>query len=151
MTERSRTAVALLVIGASALVVAVALLASEPSDADRAHDLASILKCPACESESIADSPSAIARDLYDLIAERVSEGWTDDDIVAFFVATYGEQVLLDPPADRRTIALWLLPVIVLVGGVFVVVARRSRVPVRDLSAEERRKLDAELRGGEEA
>lgn len=151
MTERARTIIALAVILSSAAVVAVALAGNEPTEADRVHALAARLKCPACESESIADSPSAIARDLYDLIAEQVADGWTDDEVVAFFVATYGEQARLDPPMDQRTIALWLLPLAALAGGVAVVAARRSRTAARDLTADEQRRLDAELHRREAA
>jgi cytochrome c-type biogenesis protein CcmH len=141
VTERTRTVVALCVIAVSLGVTVVLLATGSPSDADRVQALAERLKCPVCASESIADSPSSLARDLYDLIAEQVTDGWTDDEIVEFFVATYGEQVRLDPPIDGRTIALWLVPLFGLAVGAGVILRRRSRVATRSLSEEERRRV----------
>ena len=57
----------------SAQVVAV-LAGTAPTPENRVEQLATRLKCPVCESESIADSPAQVARDSYDLIAERVAE-----------------------------------------------------------------------------
>jgi cytochrome c-type biogenesis protein CcmH len=152
VTERVRTVVALCVMAVSLGVTVMFLASDDPSDTDRVQALAERLKCPVCASESIADSPSSLARDLYDLIAEQVADGWTDDEIVEFFVATYGEQVRLDPPIDARTIALWLVPVLGLAVGVGVILRRRSRVGTRRLSeAERRRLLSATSSGGDDA
>jgi cytochrome c-type biogenesis protein CcmH len=146
MTERTRTLVALGVIVASLAVVVAVLSSSEPTDADRARALAARLKCPICESESIADSPTAIARDLYELIEERVADGWSDDEIVEFFVATYGEQVRLDPPLDARTVALWLVPALAVGAGLVAILARRAPSRPRPLTEDERSRLAAEIR-----
>jgi cytochrome c-type biogenesis protein CcmH len=146
MAERVRTLVALAVIGISLGIIAAALGADDPDDPDRVRSLASRLQCPMCDNESIADSPTAIARDLYTLIAEQVAAGMSDDEIVDFFVATYGEQVLLDPPLDARTIALWLVPAAGAAAGIAVIASRRSRVRTRELTEEERHRLESELR-----
>jgi cytochrome c-type biogenesis protein CcmH len=152
MTERVRTVVAVAVMAVALGVTVVSLATGEPSEADRVAALAERLKCPVCASESIADSPSSLARDLYDLIAERVADGWTDDEIVDSFVATYGEEVRLDPPFDARTIALWLVPLLVLSIGLGVILRRRSRVATRPLTDEERRRLmSAAPPGGNDA
>lgn len=151
MPERTRNLLAVAVIALSGVVVAVTMASTDPGDADRVHALASGLKCPVCESESIADSPSAIARDLYDLIAERVADGWSDDEIVDSFVATYGERVLLDPPVDARTIALWVVPLVAALAGLAVILSRRASAPGRALTDDERTRLASELREREEA
>ncbi|MEX2323806.1 MAG: cytochrome c-type biogenesis protein [Acidimicrobiia bacterium] len=152
MTERIRTVVALCVMAVSLGVTVASLAADHPSDANRVEALAQRLKCPVCASESIANSPSSLARDLYDLIAEQVADGWTDYEIVNFFVATYGEQVRLDPPIDARTVALWLVPALGLAVGAGVILRRRSRVATRPLSEEERRRLlSATGPGGDDA
>jgi cytochrome c-type biogenesis protein CcmH len=146
MPERVRTWTALAVLALS-LGTVIAVLASNttPPD-DRVDALAVRLKCPVCESESIADSPAQVARDSYDLIAERVAEGWTDDEIVDFFVATYGESVLLDPPARGLTTILWIAPIAALaIGG--VVLAGRLGGSRREVTDEERRRIAAELEG----
>ena len=144
MSERVRSWTALAVIALSLGVVVAVLASNAPTDANRVEDLAVRLKCPVCESESIADSPSQVARDSYDLIAERVAEGWTDAEIIDFFVATYGSSVLLDPPARGATVILWIAPIAALaIGG--VVLAGRLAGGRRDVSDEERARIAAEL------
>ena len=126
MSERLRTLTALIVIGASLLFSVVVLATDSTGTNDRVHSLAERLKCPICTSESVADSPSQVARDLYDLIGEQVADGWTDDEIFEFFVATYGEEVLLDPKARGAGIVLWLAPLAALAIGGAVIAGRRA-------------------------
>lgn len=150
MTDRVRTVVALVVMAVSLAVTVVALSTGSPTESDRVAALAARLKCPVCESESIADSPSSLARDLYDLIAERVADGWTDEEIVDSFVATYGEQVRLDPPIDARTIALWAVPLLGLTLGTAVILSRRTRVAPRPLTVDDHQRLSAAADAGDD-
>jgi len=143
MTERTRNLVAAAVLAISIGTVVVLLASSPPADADRVHALASRLRCPVCDSESIADSPSTIARDLYTLIEEQVAGGATNDEIVDFFVATYGEQVLLDPRFDGRTLALWVVPALAVITGAIVIISRKRAAAPRSLTGDERRRLAA--------
>lgn len=147
MSDRLRTWVALAVIGASLATIVVVLAMDEPSQEDRVEALAGRLKCPVCASETIADSPSDLARDLKVLIAEQIASGWTDQEVIDFFVATYGEQVLLDPPTGGRTALLWIAPILVLVGGIAVIIGRMRRQPGRELTDAERRRVEAAVRG----
>ncbi|MEX0826664.1 MAG: cytochrome c-type biogenesis protein [Acidimicrobiia bacterium] len=149
MSERARTWIALAVIGASLATIGAVLATDEPSPRDRAHALAARLKCPVCDSETIADSPTDLARDLQDLIAEQVADGWTDQEVIDFFVATYGEQVLLDPPTGGRTALLWIAPLVVAAAGVLVIIGRRAKRSTRELTEEERRAVEAAVRGAE--
>lgn len=146
MSERVRNLVAAVVILGSLGVITTTLLSADPSEADRVRYLASRLTCPVCQSVSIADSPSGIARDLHDLIAQQVAQGWSDDDVIAHFVGIYGESVLLDPPVDLRTLALWLLPVIAVALGLGAIASRKARLPDRELTPVERLRLDEALR-----
>jgi len=147
VSDRVRSWIAVAVIGASLATIVGILATDDPSAADRVQALAGRLKCPVCASESIADSPSDLARDLKDLIAEQIASGWTDREIVDFFVATYGEQVLLDPPAGGRTALLWIAPLIVLAAGFALIIGRRRRRVARELTDDERRRVDAAVRG----
>jgi len=140
MAERIRNITAVAVIVGAIVIIVAVLAADSGTDGDRAHELASTLKCPVCTSESVADSPSQVARDLYDLIEERIAEGWTDDEIVAFFVATYGEETLLDPPASGSTAVLWIAPLVAVAIGGIAIAGRRTRVE-RAPTAEERRRV----------
>lgn len=146
MSERIRDVVAGAIIAISLAVIVVILATSPPSDADRVAHLASILKCPVCASESIGSSPSDLARELHVVIEERVAEGWSDDEIVDFFVATYGDDVLLDPPGGGRTALLWILPMLAAIAGVVVVASRRRRAAAPVLGDADRRRVEAALR-----
>lgn len=91
------------------------------TDTERALALADRLMCPYCNGESIAEAPSAIARDLQEYIAEQVAAGRSDQEIIDFFVATYGEQIKLDPPLLGWGVWLWILPLLALgAGGVAI-------------------------------
>ena len=146
MSERVRNGVAGAVIALSLGVVVIVLAGSPPSHADRVAHLAAILKCPVCASESIASSPSDLARQLHVVIEERVAEGWTDDEVIAFFVSTYGDDVLLDPPGGGRTALLWVLPMLATVAGVIAVTSRRRRSATPSLDESDRHRVEAALR-----
>ena len=147
MSDRVRTWIAVAVIGASLATIVGVLATDDPSVQDRVESLAGRLKCPVCASETIADSPSDLARDLKDLIAEQVASGWTDREVIDFFIATYGEEVLLDPPASGRTALLWIAPLAVLAAGLALILARRRRRTVRELTDEERRRVASAMEG----
>lgn len=144
MSDRARSWVAIAVIAVSLGVVLLVLAGGPSTPEDRAHAIAVRLKCPVCESESIADSPAQVARDSYGLIQERVDDGWTDAEIIDFFVSTYGQSVLLDPPAGGSTIFLWLAPLAVLAVGALIVAGRRAASP-RAVSDDEKSRIQAEL------
>jgi cytochrome c-type biogenesis protein CcmH len=105
---------------------------SVPDPEARAYNLSIRLKCPICAGESIAGSQTDLAKDLRARINDEIAAGSTDDEIIAMFVASYGEQVLLDPPSTGWGAALWVVPLGVLVtGGIAIFgLRRRDREPV---------------------
>lgn len=121
MSERLRNfvVVGLLVAMAVALVL---LVATDPTDADRVEGIGERIKCPVCQGESIANSPSQLALDMMALVEQRVAEGQSDEAIVDELLASYSGAVLLDPPASGWTLVLWLAPVLALGGGIAVIV-----------------------------
>ena len=70
-----------------------------------------------CQNQSIDDSEAPLARDLRLLVRERLTKGDTDQQVLDFLVARYGEFVLLKPPIEGRTIILWTLPPLALLAG----------------------------------
>jgi cytochrome c-type biogenesis protein CcmH len=128
MSERLRNliTVALIAVMAVALVV---LVVTNPSDPDRIQSIGSRIKCPVCQGESIANSPSTMARDMLDLVAERVAEGRTDQEIINELLGSFSGAVLLDPPATGPTLVLWLTPVAALIFGVGVILWWRRHPP----------------------
>jgi cytochrome c-type biogenesis protein CcmH len=94
----------------------------------RAVNLSEKLRCLVCQNQTIADSNAELAQDLRRQIHEQIAAGKSDDEIVAYMVARYGDFVLYQPPVKSTTALLWAGPALLVVLG-FVVLARvlRSR------------------------
>jgi len=112
----------------------------------RARELSRELRCMVCQNQSIDDSEAPLARDLRLLVRERLTKGDTDQQVLDFLVARYGEFVLLKPPLEGRTIILWTLPPLALLAGaigLFFAGRRRGlgQLEPATLSNEERRRL----------
>lgn len=118
---------------AAVAFIVVSLAVAPPSPVDRTQRLAAQLRCPVCQSESVADSPSETARQMRALIAEQVAAGYSDQEILAYFVDRYGTWILLDPPPSGGNAVLWMAPAAaLLVGGLSAVrLYRRSRDRIR--------------------
>lgn len=83
--------------------------------------LASELRCPVCQGNSIQDSPSGLALEMRDVIRDQLRSGKTPDEVRAYFVAKYGEWILLSPRAEGLNLVVYLVPLAaVLVGGAIV-------------------------------
>jgi cytochrome c-type biogenesis protein CcmH/NrfF len=129
MADSRRRSLAAIAISVAALaVIAGALLSGGDTvrtEAERADHIASRLRCPFCNGESIADATAQVARDLEVVIREQVAEGKTDDEIFDFFAERYGESLLLEPPFLGWGWALWALPLAALLVGGTVALRRR--------------------------
>lgn len=143
----------LLVAGAAVVIVAAALLArggGEPATVeDRAQAVSAGLRCPVCQNLSVADSPSRLAGEMRAEVEGQLRAGRTDDEVRAFFVARYGEWVLLEP----RSLLPFVIPVAAValgVGAWLLVVRRRPRPERTEVSDAERRRIDVDLRSLEE-
>ncbi|MBL7249240.1 cytochrome c-type biogenesis protein [Alloalcanivorax sp. C16-2] len=95
---------------------------------DRFHRLTEELRCPKCQNQSIADSDAEIARDMRERVARMIRDGRSNEEIVEFFVARYGDFVSYRPPVNERTAILWVGPVSLLIlGGLgILLLARRA-------------------------
>ncbi|MBN9586016.1 MAG: cytochrome C biogenesis protein CcmH [Afipia sp. 62-7] len=90
---------------------------ADPAQEARARNLSRELRCMVCQNQSIDDSDAPLARDLRLLVRERIAAGLTDQQVMDFLVARYGEFVLLKPRVEGQTLMLWLIPPLVLFGG----------------------------------
>lgn len=143
MRDRWRRLLYPVTVAVLATVVLIGILTGGPQSGDRARDLAEQLRCPVCQGESVADSPSDTAIAIREQIDEMVADGRTDEEIIEHYVARYGRWVLLRPPAAGDTLLIWLLPVVVAAAGAFVVATRRRpSTATRELTAEERAAID---------
>lgn len=78
-------------------------------------DIAKDLRCAVCQNQPVSESNADLARDMRGLIREQLKAGKSRDEIVAYFVARYGDYVLMKPPADREGLPLWVAPPLVLI------------------------------------
>ena len=125
---------------------------ADPALEARARDLTKQLRCLVCQNQSIDDSDADLARDLRRLVRERLRAGDTDEEVIAFMAARYGDFVLLRPPVRPGTYLLWFGPPLVLLaaGAGAALYLRRRRDggdggPPEPLSPDERARLDALL------
>ncbi|TWH64920.1 cytochrome c-type biogenesis protein CcmH [Azomonas agilis] len=90
------------------------------TDAERARYrvLVEELRCPKCQNQNIADSNAPIAMDLRQEIYRLIQEGQTDEQIIEYLVARYGDFVRYNPPLSFNTLLLWFGPLFLLLGGV---------------------------------
>jgi cytochrome c-type biogenesis protein CcmH len=150
-------AAVLVIVGASAAdAVQPDEIMSDPALETRARDLSRELRCMVCQNQSIDDSEAPLARDLRLLVRERIAAGNSDAQVLDFLVARYGEFVLLKPRFENRTLLLWLVPPLALIGGGLALWAhgrRRQRLAAGEnasaltLSAEEEARLQKLLAG----
>lgn len=122
-------AVAVAVLG---LAVLLAAGDDEPpaTFAERAQAVAAELRCPVCQNLSVADSPSRLAGEMRAEIEGQLRAGRNDEEVRSYFVARYGEWVLLEPTRRGLNLLPWLLPLAGLLAGLavwVVVVVRRPR------------------------
>lgn len=114
---------------------------------ERYQQLSEELRCMVCQNQSLADSNAELAQDLRRQVYEMVRDGHSDQEIVDYMVARYGDFVLYRPPVEPATWLLWFGPAILLVIGsvtVFVFVRRRVAVSAAqsgELSDEEKQRL----------
>jgi cytochrome c-type biogenesis protein CcmH len=102
----------------------------EPALEARVQRLGKELRCPTCQGMSIADSPASVARAQLDKIRGLISDGKTDDEVRAYFVARYGEWILLSPKASGINWLVWLGPALLLVVGFAVIFRQIKRYPL---------------------
>lgn len=122
---------------------------SDPALESRARALSKDLRCLVCRNESIDESNAPLARDLRVLVRERLTAGDSDQEVMEFVVARYGEYVLLRPLQTGSNWMLWAAgPAALIMGlGVSLAYLRRRRQPDAGpapdgLTEAERKRLD---------
>lgn len=111
--------VSVLLTGAAAALQPDEILKDAGLEA-RARTLSLELRCVVCQNQSIDDSDAPLARDLRVIVRERLQAGDSDQEVMDFVVARYGEFVLLRPPFNAYTLLLWLAPALALIVGLWL-------------------------------
>ncbi len=146
--ELMTSSVILVVIVASTGALMARRSDDQLSPQEQTQRIAEGLRCPVCQNLSAADSPSRLAAQMRDRIQTMLKKGRTPDQIRAYFVAAYGQWVLLDPAREGVGMITWLVPLTAFVsGGVAVAVAlrRRPKRPVESPTAAERLRIERQL------
>lgn len=124
-TSRWIVAMAILAIG---LALAWSARPQPLTSEQRVDRISAELRCPVCQGLSVQDSPSDTARSMRTLVAQRVAEGRSDDEIRDEFRRSYGDWILLSPPLVSPSGLVWLAPLAAIALGAWLA-WRRSRGP----------------------
>jgi cytochrome c-type biogenesis protein CcmH len=133
----AKVVLVLTLLGGPALAVQPDEILKDPSLEHRARALSQELRCMVCQNQSIDDSDAPLAKDLRVLVRERLTAGDTDNQVIDFLVARYGEFVLLKPRFSAHTLLLWLAPlsVLIIAAIAFLAAWRRARTPSRGVES----------------
>lgn len=107
----------------------------------RVYDVASQLKCPICQGESVADSPAVLAQEMRSVIRQQLQSGRSEQQVIQYFIASYGQQIVWSPPWQGFSLIAWLAPIGLVLGGMvllfFIFRDWRKAAPVRATQVEE--------------
>jgi len=118
------------------------------------REIAKTLRCTVCQTENIWESGAGLAKQMRDVIRERLAQGQSPEAIRAYFLSRYGDYILMQPPKQGVNWVIWVAPFLLLfVGGVFLYreVMRwvREDQPIVDtpppLDEQARRRIDQEI------
>jgi cytochrome c-type biogenesis protein CcmH len=149
-----RQLVLLLLVSLSAPVTAkeAAPASADPVLEKRVMTLAEELRCLVCQNQTLAESNAPLAEDLRDQVREKMRQGKSDAEVVAFLVERYGDFVLYRPPLKATTLLLWFGPLLLLAVGFAVLlrrVRRRRKAEDTGIGDEERKRAAELLASGE--
>jgi cytochrome c-type biogenesis protein CcmH len=83
----------------------------------RVNDVAEQLACPVCQNESVAASSAAVSEQMRQVIRQQLQSGKSEQQVLDYFAAHYGKQILLTPPTQGINLLAWLMPVGMLLAG----------------------------------
>lgn len=118
----------------------------DPAKEAMARVLMKDIRCLVCQNQSIEDSNADLAKDLRQIVRERIALGDSPDNVRSYLVDRYGDWVLLEPPVKSSTYFLWASPFIFLCAVGAMLFARRTKTVVqKPLSADEQAELEVLL------
>lgn len=112
--------ITLLILLLAVLLPAAALAqGNDPTD-DEVNAIAKQLFCPVCENIPLDTCGTAACEQWRGIIRDKLAEGWTEDQIKAYFVQQYGDRVLAEPPAQGFNWIVYIVPLVIFLGGGFL-------------------------------
>jgi cytochrome c-type biogenesis protein CcmH len=114
----------ILMIGLVAIIQVEVVYAQEPPPSgpsdDQVNAIAKQLYCPVCENIPLDVCPTQACAQWRELIREKLSAGWTENEIKTYFVAQYGDRVLASPPATGLNWLVYIIPPLVILAGAYI-------------------------------
>lgn len=129
-------------------------IVADPALEARVLKLSEVLRCLVCQNQSIAESNAELAQDLRGQVREQLAAGKSEQEVVDYMVARYGDFVLYQPPVKATTLVLWAGPGLLLAAGLAWLAWRlksRRRDAAPELSPEEHARARALLEGQADA
>jgi cytochrome c-type biogenesis protein CcmH len=113
------------IVALLAILAAIAAVACSRDDGltdlqRRAYEINQAVMCPVCPGESIDQSQNPLAVSMRGIVYDRLQQGWTEQQIKDHFVESYGDSVLLAPPAEGFNLIIWVLPPVGITGAIGV-------------------------------
>jgi len=128
------------------LLAAVADTVAAQVSEQTVHDVSAQLRCVVCQNLSVADSPSEMAAQMRAIVRERLEAGETPEQVREYFVARYGEWILLAPRRSGFNLLVWWFPVAAVAVGFIVVALLLRRWTYRRRAAVAPPAVDAAMR-----
>ena len=97
--------------------VGFADMVDETAIDEQVRDIAKTLRCTVCQTENIWESGAPLAKQMRDVIRERVTQGESTQTIRAYFQSRYGDYIMMEPPKRGLNWLIWLAPFLLLFGG----------------------------------
>lgn len=106
-------------------VTAVAFEYETPLPNDQQEKLAQEIfaevRCLVCDGESLAASNADFSVDMRALIREQIAAGGNKQQVLNYLTERYGAAILQAPPKSGGALLLWLMPLLLLVVGAFMI------------------------------
>lgn len=120
------------------LLLLVAVPAGATSVQEDPHEremleIANDLRCTVCQNEAVSESNADLARDMREIIREQLAAGKSREEVIDYFVARYGDFVLMKPPYEGAGMFVWLGPLVLFVlaaVSAFMYLRRRLHKPM---------------------
>jgi cytochrome c-type biogenesis protein CcmH len=139
---RQRTLLFLLLILVGVIWSTLLITTSVQKTLDqRVQEVGAQLKCPVCQGESVADSSSQLAQQMRSIIREQLQAGKSEQEVIQYFVRSYGDEIVWSPPWQGFSLLTWLVPIALILGSIgllfFLLRDWRSRSPTTSLEGRE--------------
>ncbi|HEY7419483.1 MAG TPA: cytochrome c-type biogenesis protein CcmH [Ktedonobacteraceae bacterium] len=122
MQKRSLLLVLAAIMLAAAVWTTTGLFSARNQTLDqRVQAVASQLKCPVCQNESVASSPNWMAQQMRNTIRQQLQEGKSEQDIIQYFQQRYGDSIVWTPQWQGVGMLAWLVPIVLLLLGLLLV------------------------------